>query len=260
MIPHPLHPIQQLLAFHSLPFTSIPTPLYHDYTFNNNNSSQNTININVNHLQPPVTPTVTTSLHTLKTPDSINSNSHIPPTPTYCPTNSKLPPDYQSYYSSDVDSFLCNKEDRHRNLPFGDLITSQKDNDHTRLIFQNVNSLELSSGHHTLELMCDSIGQYEVDKACLAETNASRKHPHGEGSFKAKERHWRHSHSTTSETEIDWSDIYKPGCTAIITLPPLNSGMTTSSSDPHELGRWSYITIKGRDHNHLTIISAYRVC
>ena len=108
--------------------------------------------------------------------------------------------------------------------------------------------------------MCDSIGQYEVDKACLAETNASRKHPHGEGSFKAKERHWRHSHSTTSETEIDWSDIYKPGCTAIITLPPLNSGMTTSSSDPHELGRWSYITIKGRDHNHLTIISAYRVC
>ena len=79
-----------------IPFTSIPTPLYHDYTFNNNNSSQNTININVNHLQPPVTPTVTTSLHTLKTPDSINSNSHIPPTPTYCPTNSKLPPDYQS--------------------------------------------------------------------------------------------------------------------------------------------------------------------
>ena len=72
--------------------------------------------------------------------------------------NSKPPPNYYSDSSSDDDSFLCNKEERHRNFLFGDLITSQNDHNHTRLIFQNVNSLELSSGHHTLELMCGSIG------------------------------------------------------------------------------------------------------
>ena len=72
---------------------------------------------------------------------------------------STSPIDYQSDSSSDEDSFLCNKEERQSNLPFGDIITNQKDHDHSRIIFQNVNSLELSSGHHTLELLCDSIGQ-----------------------------------------------------------------------------------------------------
>ena len=99
---------------------------------------------------------------------------------------------------------MCNSEERHRNLPFGDLITSQKNKDHTRLIFQNFNNLDLSSGHHTLELMCDSIGRYEVDIACLAEMNKNWKHPYGTASFKAtKKRHWRHYHSTTTETAID---------------------------------------------------------
>ena len=146
---------------------------------------------------------------------------------------------------------MYNTEERHCNIPFDDLITSQKDKDHTRVIFQNVNSLDLSSGHHTLALMCDSIAHYVVDIAYLAETNTNWKHNYATVLFKATtKRHWRHSHSTTSETAIDWSDIYQPGGTTIITLPPFSFGITTSGSDPHGLSRCSYITI----------ISAYRVC
>ena len=108
--------------------------------------------------------------------------------------------------------------------------------------------------------MGDSIGQLEIDIACLAETNTNLKHPNSKASFHATtKRHCNHSHLITSETEIEWSDIYKPGGTAIITLPPFNLGITTSGSDPAGLGRWSYITITGRDNNTLTIISAYRV-
>ena len=92
-------------------FTSIPTPSYHDYTFNNNkNPNHHTIKTNVNHLQSPTTPTITTRLHILKTPDSINSNSFIPSTPidrpTDRPTTSKPPPDCQSDTSSN-DDFSC---------------------------------------------------------------------------------------------------------------------------------------------------------
>ena len=174
---------------------------------------------------------------------------------------SKSPTDYPSDSSSDDDSFLCNKEERQRNLPFSDLITNQKEHDHSRIIFQNVNSLELSSGHHTLELMCDSIDQFEIDIVCLVETNTNWKHPSSKASFHTtQKRHWTHSHSTISESEIEWSDIYKPGGTTIITLPPLSFSITTSCSDPTGLGRWSYIAISGRDNNKLTIISAYRVC
>ena len=170
----------------SIPFTFISTPSYHDYTFNNNNhTSQHTINTNINHLPPPVTPNITTRLNTLTTPDSLKSNIPNLPTPVDRPTPSNPSPDSHSNTLSDDDSFLCNTKERHRNLPFGDLVTSQKDKDHTRVIFQNVNSLYLSSGHHTLELMCDSIGQYEVDIACLAERNTNWKHPYGAASFKA---------------------------------------------------------------------------
>ena len=105
---------------------------------------------------------------------TLANNNGSTPTPTTTnnrPMTSTSPTDYPSNSSSDDDSFLCNKEERQSNLPFGDLITNQKDHDHSRIIFQNVNSLELSSGHHTLEIMCDSIGQLEIDIACLAETN-----------------------------------------------------------------------------------------
>ena len=135
----------------SIPFTIITTPSYHDYTFTNNDyTSQHTINTNNNHLPPSVTPNITTRLNKLTTPDSINSNNPKPPTPIDSPTPSNPPPDYHSNTSNNDDYFLCNTEGRHRNLPFGDLITSQKDKCHTRVIFQNVNSLDLSSGHHIL--------------------------------------------------------------------------------------------------------------
>ena len=83
---------------------------------------------------------------------------------------------------------MCNKEERQRNLPFGDLITNNKEHDHSRIIFQNVNSLELSSGHHTLELVCDSISQFEIDIACLAETNTNWKYPSSQPSFQATKK------------------------------------------------------------------------
>ena len=66
------------------------------------------------------------------------------------PMTSTSPIDNPSDSFNDDDSFLCNNEKRKSNLPFVDLITNQKDHDHSRIIFQNVNSLELSSGQNTL--------------------------------------------------------------------------------------------------------------
>ena len=74
------------------------------------------------------------------------------------PTTSKQPPQYPSHSSRDGDSFLCTPEERQSNLLFGDLISNPKETGYNRLLFQNINSLEISSGHYTLELMCDSIG------------------------------------------------------------------------------------------------------
>ena len=108
--------------------------------------------------------------------------------------------------------------------------------------------------------MCDRIGQLEIDIACLAETNTYCQHPKGEVFLKTtNKRDWRHSHISTSETEIEWTGLYKPRGTVIITLQPFSSDITTSDSDPHRLCRWSYISIKERYNNNITIKSAYHI-
>ena len=50
------------------------------------------------------------------------------------------------------------------------------------------------------------------------------------------------------------------GGTTILSLQPLCNRITTSGQDPHELSRWSFVTITGRDDSIVTIISAYRIC
>ena len=84
-----------------------------------------------------------------------------------------------SISSQDDDSYICTKAERHLNLPFGDLIAIAKADNHSSILFQNVNSLEMPTGPLTLENTCDGISSYEIDIACLAETNTHWKYPHG---------------------------------------------------------------------------------
>ena len=155
---------------------------------------------------------------------------------------------------------FCIKAEIQINLPFGDNITTIKVDNYSRILFQNVNSLEMSTGQHTLENTCDGIGSYERDIACLAETNTRWKHYLGESILRSTSKHhWKHFYITTSETDLPEAALYKPGGTAIITQQPLCNGIINSGQDPHELGRWFYIIISGRDNSIITIISAYRI-
>ena len=159
---------------------TIPSQSYHDYTFNtSHNPKKNTITTNTTHLKPLDSPTTTTSSTTSQNAANIWGTSLTPTTLKSRPMISKHSPKYSSDSSRDDDSFLYTKEERQSNLPFGDLITNSKETKPTRLLFQNFNSLEISLGHHTLELLCDSIGQYEVDISCLIETNTHWKYLQG---------------------------------------------------------------------------------
>ena len=154
---------------------------------------------------------------------------------------------------------LWSKIERHNNLPFDNVIATSKETKHTRILFQKVNSLEISSGYNTLELICDSIGQLEIDIVCLVEITTHWKYPREEASLKVtSNRHWRYSHISTSQTEIKWTGLCILWDTVIITLQLFFSDITTSGDDLHGLDRWSYISIKGRENNNITIIFAYR--
>ena len=91
-------------------------PSYHKYTFNSTPINQHPTDIDSHHLHTQPTPTINNNLQT-PTPDHSNNPLH---SPTDNPSDSL----------SDDDSFLCNKEERQRNLPFGDLIINNKEHDH----------------------------------------------------------------------------------------------------------------------------------
>ena len=105
----------------STSLSKMSLPSYHNYTFNSPpiNQHQNDLASHYSHFKP--TPTTNYNLHT-PTPDLNNNPFHLPNDPSYDS-------------SSDDDSFLCNKEERQRNLPFGDLITNNTEHDHSRIIF-----------------------------------------------------------------------------------------------------------------------------
>ena len=111
-----------------------------------------------------------------------------------------------------------------------------------------------------MENTYDGISSYEIDIACLAEKNTHWKHPRGASTLRqTSTRYWKHYHFITSETDLPWKALYKPGGTSIITQQPLCNGIINSGQDPHGLGRWFFITISGREKSIITIISAYRI-
>ena len=119
----------------------------------------------------------------------------------------------------------------------------------------------MSTGQLTLENTSDGINSFEIDIACLAETNTHWKYSRDASTLrKTSKRHWKHSHFITSKTDLTWKALYKPDGTAIITQQSLYNGIINSGQDPHDLGRWFFITISGQKGSIVTIIFAYRIC
>jgi hypothetical protein len=53
---------------------------------------------------------------------------------------------------------------------------------------------------------------------------------------------------------------YQPGGTATIITDRWTCHIITTGMDPYDLGRWSYVTLRGKSDTTICIITAYRVC
>ena len=73
-------------------------------------------------------------------------------------------------------------------------------------------------------------------------------------------RFFTHSQLVTSESNLQFPTSYKPGGTCIGVNGKWTTRITDRGVDPSGQGRWSYVTISGRDAPDILFISAYRVC
>ena len=69
---------------------------------------------------------------------------------------------------------------------------------------------------------------------------------------------WRKNKLVTSNSPERTTTAYQPGGTTTLVVNKWVSHICGSGQDA--LGRWSYITLKGKQERKVTIISAYRVC
>lgn len=122
-----------------------------------------------------------------------------------------------------------------------------------QVVHQNPNGLN--------PLECDLDLQYSLAKCCqygvgalsLAETKLNSFH----GSFCQT---WQHSSIQSSQSSDSFSSNHQPGVTLTAIVDTWSSGIVNKGDDPYGLGRWSFVTMRGKADKFLTTISAYRVC
>ena len=162
--------------------------------------------------------------------------------------------------------FWENPSDPDVSQSYGDPVI-QKTSSSTRFLFQNVKGLSTSSGKEDYRYYLDCLQTLQVDIAGLAETNTCWQHPHLCDDFLSTSRRtYRQSKvafgsPSHSVDPIPANESFQAGGT----LTLLQGGLVSRISgpdiqDPSGLGRWSGVTLSGKYYQHLTIITAYRVC
>ena len=65
---------------------------------------------------------------------------------------------------------------------------------------------------------------------------------------------------TVSSSSIPVGNFLKPGGTGILTMNEFPGRLTERGTDPWKMGRWSYVTLSGKEGcSNLTIVTGYRV-
>jgi hypothetical protein len=130
-----------------------------------------------------------------------------------------------------------------------------------RVLLQNPNGIRpsVTEPEFLFSLhVCHNIG---VGATCIAETNLNWHHSQHKASMRhCLHRNWKFSRFQSSVPEEQFLGNYQPGGTATIITDQWTSRIIKSGMDPSGLGRWSYITLRGKSDTSICIITAYQVC
>ena len=133
-------------------------------------------------------------------------------------------------------------------------------------MFQNVKGLTHSRGED-YDYYLDWMATYAVDMFGLAETNSSWQKSHLQADFKGRvNRQFRYAKIAFGypTEEVDPSlpkTTYQAGGNVQVAQGRLATAAAGNSiQDPSGLGRWCGFTLEGKKAQHLSVITAYRVC
>jgi hypothetical protein len=128
-----------------------------------------------------------------------------------------------------------------------------------RVLLQNPNGIrpyEKDLDFHYSLSKCSALG---IGAISIAETKLNWS---GLSSHKMRQwfhQTWQFSSLSTSQASERFSSYYQPGGSLTAIVDRRTPKVLEKGEDPYGLGRWSYITLRGKNSMKITIITAYRV-
>lgn len=130
-----------------------------------------------------------------------------------------------------------------------------------RVLLQNPNGIRPDRNNMEFLLSLQETHDKGIALAGLPETNFNwndyRNRQHFQDSLR---RLWEHSTFATSASSEPFASNYQPGGTCTMVLGSWTNRMIDRGSDPSGLGRWSWVTLRGKSSIKITFITCYRVC
>jgi hypothetical protein len=127
-----------------------------------------------------------------------------------------------------------------------------------RVFLQNPNGLRLSGANYVVQHDLRHSQEYGVAALCLPETNVNWNLPHQREMFSGLlQKTWRNSAFSASPPPEEFLLGHQPGGTATVICDNWTSRLIERGEDPLGLGRWSYITLRGKGAAKINIVTAY---
>jgi hypothetical protein len=140
------------------------------------------------------------------------------------------------------------------NLPFGDSI--HNDDDIEGFLFHNINGIKDESNWTQINLT-----MLELNISCFGfvEINTTLRGISFSKWNEITRKTFKYSRTSSSESDINFKNQYKPGGTLTTVVGNWQSRVTEKGQDPSGLGRWSYVKLSSNKQN-LMVVTAYRPC
>jgi hypothetical protein len=160
-------------------------------------------------------------------------------------------------------------DDRQKSLTFetsersndrwGDTIDAKEENT-TRIYFQNINSLSLSTKNDKLKSVMKCCNEQNCDILGLAETNANWKRRNLRQQTRLAARQWNKHSSIAFSNNKTVADDYLPGGTMQMATGQWSCRIEKELSDENNKGRWSGHKYRLQEDKSIFVLTAYRCC
>jgi hypothetical protein len=165
---------------------------------------------------------------------------------------------FTDHHIGDIQQLQQKLSKENPNLPFGNLISSPKQPNTTRIFYKNINGLLRGKSWSLWEKFSQEIKTNHIDICGVTETNIRWDTRTTSRAKTFIQKHTRPSHINTSSHSETTTSLYQPGGTLTATTGKTTGKISSKINDTSGMGRWSGFQYATSHGSHFNIITVYQ--